>query len=126
MKTPNGIYHLIVNTLLLLVLSVPTFADTDVSGPLFSDTTWTLANSPYIVTADVQVASGVTLTIEPGVIVKYSGAYEILIKGSIIANGTADQIISFTSSNPGVSSGARILVFKGTDLSTSQLYSVFW
>lgn len=62
-----------------------------------------------------------TLTIEPGVIVKYSGAYEILIKGSIIANGTADKIISFISSNPGVSSDARILVFKGTDLSTSQL-----
>ncbi len=120
-KPQNGIYHLIFKTLFLLVLSVQTFAGTNASGVIFSDTTWTLTNSPYIVTADVQVASGAILTIEPGVIVNYSGAHEILIKGSIIANGTSNNVITFSSSNQGISSGARMLIFKDTDLSTSQL-----
>jgi len=123
-KPQNGIYHLIFKTLFLLVLSVQTFAGTNASGVIFSDTTWTLTNSPYIVTADVQVASGAILTIEPGVIVNYSGAHEILIKGSIIANGTSNNVITFSSSNQGISSGARMLIFKDTDLSTSQLSNI--
>ena len=35
---------------------------TDVSGAITSDTTWYLASSPYVVTGDVTVNTGVTLT----------------------------------------------------------------
>lgn len=35
---------------------------TDVGGPIISDTTWFLENSPYIVSASVEVWDGVTLT----------------------------------------------------------------
>ena len=42
---------------------------TDVSGNISSNTTWSLANSPYIVTGHILVPSGVTLTIEAGVTV---------------------------------------------------------
>ena len=45
---------------------------TDVSGNISSNTTWSLANSPYVVTGNILVASGVTLTIEAGVTVKFS------------------------------------------------------
>ena len=44
-----------------------------------------------------------------------------MVKGSIVANGTINDTIVFTSSTAGVSSGARQLKFEGTDLSTSQL-----
>ena len=40
---------------------------TDVSGEISQDTTWTLSGSPYIITGDVTVNGGYTLTIEPGV-----------------------------------------------------------
>ena len=39
----------------------------DVGGEITTDTTWTLAGSPYTVTSNVTVQTGVTLTVEPGV-----------------------------------------------------------
>ena len=44
---------------------------TDVSGTISSNTTWSLANSPYVVTGNILVNSGVTLTIEAGVTIKF-------------------------------------------------------
>ena len=58
--------------MLALVAAGTSPAQTNVSGALYSNTTWTAANSPYIVTANVIVFDGVQLTIEPGVTVKRS------------------------------------------------------
>lgn len=96
-------------------------AQTNVSGIISNDTTWSLNGSPYIITGgDVQVPAGITLTIEPGVEIQYDGAYEILVKGNVIAVGNSDNIILFTSSTPNVSSGATMFRFMDTDLSESQ------
>ena len=70
---------------------------TYVSGPITSDTTWTLANSPYIVIGGVLVNNGVTLTIEPGVTVKFDSGFALQIDGTLIARGTSDNTITFTS-----------------------------
>ena len=81
------------------------FAYTDLSGTsvmLTSNTTWTLSGSPYVVDL-VQIDNNAVLTIEPGVIVKftYGGAGQAaqidIISGAIIANGTETQPIIFTS-----------------------------
>jgi hypothetical protein len=101
--------------------SVKSAGPTNVSGTIFSDTTWRLSNSPYNVVGNVGVATGATLTIEPGVTIQFTGAYQILIKGNLIANGTSSAPIIFTSSTPGVSSGATMLKFEGANLSNSQL-----
>ncbi len=93
---------------------------TEVSGQIPFNTTWEKSLSPYLLTGDVQVPSDVTLTIEPGVEVQYSGAYEILVQGSIIANGTSQDSIIFTSTSSGVSSNATQLRFDGTVLDNSQ------
>jgi hypothetical protein len=96
-------------------------AQTEISGKIPFSTTWRVDLSPYSVIGDVQVPDGVTLTIEPGVEIQFAGAYEILVQGNIIANGTETDTITFTGSVPGVSSGADQLRFEGTDLSNSQL-----
>ena len=43
-------------------------AQTNVSSNITTNTTWTLINSPYIVKSNILVNSGITLNIEPGVV----------------------------------------------------------
>lgn len=71
---------------------------TDVSGTISQDTTWTSANSPYVLMGNVTVASGVTLTVDPGVIIK-SNSYNfgITVTGKVEAIGTSSSPIVFTS-----------------------------
>jgi hypothetical protein len=46
------------------------YAQTNVSGGIYQNTTWTAANSPYIVTGSIVVFPGNTLNIQPGVEIK--------------------------------------------------------
>ena len=62
-------------------------ADTSVCGPVTSDTTWAPVGNDYIVTCDVQVESGVTLTIQPGVTVKFDAGTSLKVDGILIADG---------------------------------------
>lgn len=80
-------------------------AYTEVGGPIISDTTWTKAQSPYIVVANVEVWQGVTLTIEPGVVVKFNKDKLLQVNGTLIARGSADRTIVFTSNQPSPQKG---------------------
>ncbi|KKQ02894.1 MAG: hypothetical protein US12_C0024G0002 [Parcubacteria group bacterium GW2011_GWA2_36_24] len=69
---------------------------THITDDITENTTWTLDNSPYVVESDIIVADGITLTIEPGIIIKFDHA-SIGVLGSVNANGTETEPIYFTS-----------------------------
>jgi Right handed beta helix region len=81
-------------------------ASTSVSGRISTNTTWTLAGSPYIVTASVSVygttTTPITLTLEAGVIVKFQPGTLLTLglgssPGILNAVGTDTLPIIFTS-----------------------------
>lgn len=74
-------------------------AQTYVSGGMYADEVWTVANSPYVVTDTITVFPGSTLTIEPGVLVKVDDDRILEVRGSLIALGTINDTIRFTSSS---------------------------
>ncbi len=71
----------------------------EVGGTIATNTVWTKANGPYVVTTSVYVADGVVLTIEPGVLVKFAQNTGLYIQGNgqLVAVGTAAETIVLTS-----------------------------
>ncbi len=106
----------------LFCCAMSAVADTNVSGTIATTTTWTLANSPYVVTGAITVNSGVTLTIEAGVTVKFNGGQYLDVNGTLVANGTTPAPITFTSSAATPTAGSWLAVhFKPGSSSSSQL-----
>lgn len=70
------------------------------SGALTSDETWQGGNV-YVITSDLTVGPGATLTIEAGAIVKFSDCWcdkmNLFIEGALNVNGSDGQIVDFTS-----------------------------
>jgi parallel beta-helix repeat protein len=58
--------------------------------------TWTKGNT-YKVIGDIIVPSGKTLTIEEGVEIKFDGYYSLIVNGTLLANGSANNNVKFTS-----------------------------
>lgn len=89
--------------LIILCQAVNCIGQTPVSGGLYSNTIWTAANSPYLVVDEVIVFPDVTLTIEPGVVVMFDEDEKLTVRGELIAVGTEQDSIKFTTSaTPGV------------------------
>lgn len=82
-----------------LTLSWDNYAYTEINGGFMAnDTTWSAANSPYFVTdGSVLVNPDVTLTIEPGTVIWFDKASGLTVRGSLIAQGSTTQPITFTS-----------------------------
>lgn len=86
-------------TIFLLSIQIG-YSQTYVSGGIFANTIWTQTNSPYIITGDVVVFPGVSLIIQPGVIIKFEDNIKMEIRqSSLIAEGNVINPIVFTSNN---------------------------
>ena len=75
---------------------------TSFSGTLAASQTW-LGTFTYEVPTELTIPSGVTLTIQPGAVVKFGAGSGITVQsgGQLIADGTVAQPIIFTSINDG-------------------------
>jgi hypothetical protein len=81
------------------VLGTASARATDVSGSILADTTWTVANSPYVVTGSVTVPTNLTLTVEAGTEIKIAAGASILANagGTIDVAGTKASPVLFRS-----------------------------
>lgn len=114
--------RLYTSILLLLFFAPCAFSQTNVSGFINANTTWTLAGSPYIVTGNALLSQGFTLTIDPGVVVKFDSNKALQFDGQLIAIGTVSQRIVFTSNqtNPQPGDWAKLHF---SDFSTDAVYN---
>jgi len=110
----NSIISLLVLTFVIATFTTSVYAETQVSGTISTDTTWTIDQSPYIVTSSVYVQHSSTgtalLTIEAGVEVRFEQTASLYIgwdrRGALYAKGTEDKPIIFTGNTSHVYEGS--------------------
>jgi len=86
--------------MLLLSISGSLLAQTFVSGLISSDTDWNIDGSPYIVEGNILLLSGIKLTIDPGVTIKFDSGKTMQVDGELIAIGDSLNQIIITSNEP--------------------------
>lgn len=97
-------------SILFITSSFLSFAQTNVSGGIYQNTTWTLAGSPYLMTGSMVVFPNATLTIEPGVEVRVTPDYSfntgnfryLEVRGTLIAIGTDTAPITFKTTDASI------------------------
>jgi hypothetical protein len=104
---PSGVYDVVVDqgstTTLAKRFNVTEGNGTTLSGSIGIDITLRAIDSPHVITADVQIENGATVTVEPGAVVMLAGASNRLIDvgvagaGALVADGgepgVGDQIV---------------------------------
>ncbi|WP_340373548.1 Ig-like domain-containing protein [Peribacillus sp. FSL E2-0218] len=78
---------------------------TSVKGIIKENATWTKENSPYYLTGDIQIANGIKLNVEPGVIIKGNNN-RIRVFGDFEAIGKSESKIIFKNVNIEPGSGS--------------------
>lgn len=101
------------------------------SGEISQDETWYPSGNPHIIDSDVYPGENVTLTIKPGCVIKFKPGTELFCgyysAGAIVAEGTADSIILFTSynNNPQPGDWEAVGVYQYTMSNASFRYCTF-
>lgn len=104
----------------LLLLAFAAKSQTAVSGGIYTNTTWTKAGSPYTILDTVVVFPGVTLTINPGVVVRFANNKRLeLRQASIVASGTNTDSIVFTSAAAAPGPGSWGSIYLNAGLGTA-------
>jgi len=88
-------------SVVVVALSASGAASTDVDSDITVNTVWNGNGSPYYIKTNVVVQNGITLTIDPGVDVKFNGFFflDCGATGKIVARGTLEERINFLSNS---------------------------
>lgn len=96
----------------------PVAKATYVEGAITQDTIWTLVDSPFVVSNNITVYPNATLTIEPGVQVRFGGLFNLTILGKLYANGTEKPITFTSNKEPPTAGDWDGIYFSGANTST--------
>jgi parallel beta-helix repeat protein len=83
---------------LVLVFTLPSIGQTNITGGDVSGT-WLTAGSPYYIQGEITIPNSETLTIEPGINIIFLGHYKFNVQGRLLAIGTLQDSIYFTAEN---------------------------
>ncbi len=108
----------------------------DWNGSLWTDTTFTAANSPYVIPGDLTVPEGVALTIEEGVELHFEGTdqmgggvdtgrVELIVDGQIDVNGTEADPVRFIPDTGTTSAGTNRTHWYGIRVGSSATQADF-
>ena len=91
-----------------------------VSGLISADTSWS-SDYVYVVTGNIGIEQGVTLTIAPGTVVRFNTGCGLQVAGALIAEGIPSDPIHFTSLSSDPAYGDRWdgITFMQDSMSTS-------
>ncbi|MBR9860404.1 T9SS type A sorting domain-containing protein [bacterium] len=80
-----------------LFISSGVQAQTVVQSVISSDQNWKALAGPFIVTGNVLIDSGVTVTVDPGTHIRSEGNFRIIVEGEFIADGSSSNVITIDS-----------------------------
>lgn len=93
----SGVWYELVEAYVKAVHTRATFVE---EGPVSGE--WTTENFPYYIEGPVIIEPGDSLIIHPGVRVATRGAFPFTVNGYVNAEGTSEQHILFSASNPNI------------------------
>lgn len=70
--------------------------ETVIGGTLAADTTLSASGSPYVISTDLIVPAGVTLTIPAGVTIHLTAGRNLRVQGRLLVEGTLAQPVTFS------------------------------
>ncbi|HSQ64272.1 MAG TPA: hypothetical protein VLM85_13690 [Polyangiaceae bacterium] len=94
--------------------AAPAGPGTQHKDAIAADETWKAADGPHIVTFDINVNAGATLTIEPCAEVRIQNGYSIVVEGNLVAEGTATSPIKIGADDPSTPWGDLQVFAPGT------------
>src|SRR3989344_8085950 len=81
----------------LLAFVSPVYAATEVCDDIAIDTIWTQMDSPYVFLCNIEILTDATLTIKPGVVVKFANNTFLDVYGVLQVSGTSVDPVNITS-----------------------------
>ncbi|OQY26931.1 MAG: hypothetical protein B6244_12185 [Candidatus Cloacimonetes bacterium 4572_55] len=95
---------------------------TEISGGNVSGN-WSIDGSPYLIQGEITIPIQETLTIDPGVSVRFQGHYKLIVLGRLLAIGAEDEMIHFTADN--VETGWHAIRFESTSAANDSSKIIF-